>query len=80
MVEVAKNAGCKDAELINFRKELPIEKIINCKKIGLTSGASAPEKLVQDFISEIKKHVKIDIEEFVLTKENVTFRLPSSLN
>jgi len=80
LVEVAKKAGCKNAELINFEKKIPIEKIINCKKIGLTSGASAQEKLVQDFISEIKKYIKINIEEFVNTKENVSFKLPSSLN
>ena len=80
LVEVAKNAGCKNAELININKDLPIEKIIKCKKIGLTSGASAPEKLVQDFIFGIKKHVNVTIEEFISTKENVTFKLPSVLN
>tara|TARA_B100000700_G_scaffold330870_1_gene459642 strand:+ start:1829 stop:2767 length:939 start_codon:yes stop_codon:yes gene_type:complete len=80
LVEVAKKAGCNDSELISFEKKLPIEKIINCGKIGLTSGASAPEKLVQDFISEIKKHVNVSIEEFVSVKEKVTFKLPSILN
>ena len=80
LVEVAKNAGCKNAELININKNLPIEKIKKCKKIGLTSGASAPEKLVQDFISEVKKHVNVSIEEFVSVKESVTFKLPSILN
>tara|TARA_B100000700_G_scaffold172102_1_gene190042 strand:- start:510 stop:1448 length:939 start_codon:yes stop_codon:yes gene_type:complete len=80
LVEVAKKAGCINAELVNFEKKLPIEKIINCGKIGLTSGASAPEKLVQDFISEIKKHASVSIEEFVSIKENVTFKLPSVLN
>tara|TARA_Y100000590_G_scaffold61022_1_gene65146 strand:- start:2241 stop:3179 length:939 start_codon:yes stop_codon:yes gene_type:complete len=80
LVEVAKKAGCNNAELINFEKKLPVEKIMNCKKIGLTSGASAPEKLVQDFIFEVKKHASVSIEEFVSTKENVTFKLPSVLN
>ena len=80
LVEVAKKAGCTDAELLSFEKKIPIEKIIKCKKIGLTSGASAPEKLVQDFISEIKKHVRVSIEELSSTKENVTFKLPSVLN
>ena len=80
LVEVAKKAGCKNAELINFEKKIPIEKIINCKKIGLTSGASAPEKLVQDFISEIKKYTKVRTEEFISTKESVTFKLPKILN
>jgi len=80
LVEVAKKAGCSDAMLIDFEKKLPIQKIISCKKIGLTSGASAPEKLVQDFISEIKKHINVNIEEFVNIKENVTFKLPGVLN
>ena len=80
LVEVAKKAGCNNAELINFEKKLPVEKIMNCKKIGLTSGASAPEKLVQDFIFEIKKYTSVSIEEFVSIKENVTFKLPSVLN
>ena len=79
LVEVAKNAGCTKAQLVNFKKELPIKEIIQCNKIGLTSGASAPEKLVQDFISEIRKHTKVYIDEHIISKENVTFKLPSSL-
>ena len=79
LVEVAKKAGCEKSYLINFRNELPIKKIVECNKIGLTSGASAPEKLVQSFISEIKKHAEISIDEKISSKENVTFKLPSSL-
>jgi 4-hydroxy-3-methylbut-2-enyl diphosphate reductase len=79
LVEVAKKAGCGKSYLINFKNELPIKEIVECKKIGLTSGASAPEKLVQSFISEIKKHTNISIEENIRLKENVTFKLPSSL-
>ena len=80
LVEVAKKAGCSNTELVTFEKDIPIQKIINCKKIGLTSGASAPEELVQYFILKIKKYISVNIEEFVNTKENVTFRLPSKLN
>ena len=79
LVEVAKKAGCGKSYLINFKNELPIKEIVECNKIGLTSGASAPEKLVQSFISEIKKHTKISIEENTSSKESVTFKLPSSL-
>ena len=79
LVEVAKKAGCGKSYLINFKNELPIKEIVECKKIGLTSGASAPEELVQSFISEIKKHTDISIEENIRLKENVTFKLPSSL-
>ena len=79
LVEVAKKAGCKSAELVDFKKKIPVKEIILCNKIGLTSGASAPEKLVQSFISEIKKHTNVSIEESTNSRENVTFKLPSSL-
>jgi len=80
LVEVAKKSGCINSELITFDEKIPIDLIIKSKKIGVTSGASAPEQLVQDLIKEIKKHCKVVIEEIVLTKENVTFKLPKSLN
>jgi len=80
LVEVARKSGCINSKLITFDEKLPIQSIIKCKKIGITSGASAPEQLVQNFIIEIKKHCKIVIEEIVLTKESVTFKLPKSLN
>ena len=80
LVEVAKKAGCNKSYLVNSNDQLPLKEIIKCSKIGLTSGASAPEKLVQDFILEIKKHVNISIEEFMGTKENITFKLPKLLN
>ena len=80
LVEVAKKSGCVNSELITFKEKLPIESILKCKKIGITSGASAPEQLVQNLISEIKKHCSVSMEEMVLTKENVTFKLPKFLN
>ena len=80
LVEVAKKSGCVSSELITFNEKLPIESIIKCNKIGITSGASAPEKLVQNFIIEIKKHCNVSMEEIVLTKESVTFKLPKALN
>ncbi len=80
LVEVAKKAGCKKSKLITSDSDLPLSEIINCSKIGLTSGASAPEKLVQDFIKKIKMHSKVTIEEFEIIKESVTFKLPNLLN
>ena len=80
LVEVAKKAGCIQSQLISFDTNLPINKITKCNSIGLTSGASAPEKLVQDFITTIKMHSKVKIEEIEIIKENTAFKLPSSLN
>ena len=80
LVEVAKKAGCVNSELMHFGKELPIEKIKRSKIIGISSGASAPEQLVQTLIKEIKKHCEVSIEEIVVAEEKVVFKLPKELN
>ena len=80
LVEVAKKSGCKDSELIYSGKKAPIDKIKQCKAIGLSSGASAPEELVQNFISDIKKNMKVSIHEVVTATEKVVFKLPRDLN
>ncbi len=80
LVEVAKKAGCKNSELIHSEKKLPIEQIKKCKKIGISSGASAPEQLVQNLISEIKENCNVSIEEIIITEEKVVFKIPKELN
>ena len=80
LVEVAKKSGCEKSELIFYGKKAPIEKIKNCKTIGLSSGASAPEELVQNFIAEIKENMNVSIEEIVTANEKVVFKLPKELN
>ncbi len=76
LVEVAKKAGCKNSILMHFGKELPIEEIKKCKRIGISSGASAPEQLVQNLINEIKKDCDVLIEEVIVAEEKVVFKLP----
>ena len=80
LVEVAKKNGSKSAELIHSESEIPFNQIKNCKTIGISSGASAPEILVNEFIEELKKQFTIDIEEVEITKENITFKVPGKLN
>jgi 4-hydroxy-3-methylbut-2-enyl diphosphate reductase len=80
LVEVAKKSGCRESELIFSGKPIPIEKIKKCKNIGLSSGASAPEELIQNFISEIKKHINVSVENIITAREEVTFKLPRELN
>ena len=48
----------------------------NKKNIGITAGASAPEILVQQLISEIKKFSNIHLSEINGIEENVIFKLP----
>ena len=80
LVEVAKKSGCKKSQLVSFDTKFSVDDIIKCEKIGITSGASAPEKLVSDFINTIKKHCEVSLEEVIVKEENVTFKLPKLLN
>ena len=80
LVEVAKQSGCDKSELIHSESNLPIEKIINCKVIGISSGASAPEVLVENFINKIGEKIDIEMEEVEITKENIIFKTPGKLN
>ncbi len=80
LVEVAKKAGCKNSQLMHSEKEIPFEEIDNSNTIGISSGASAPEKLVQTLLDNIKKDRKVSIEEVVVAEEKVIFKLPKNLN
>ena len=80
LVEVAKRSGCKNTFLINSKEESKINEILKYKNIGITSGASAPEKLVFELINEIKKNADIEVKEIEVAKEKVSFKLPKSLN
>ena len=63
LVEVAKKSGCTNSILIHSESDIPFDKLNNCKTIGISSGASAPEILVENFISSLKEKFKIIIEE-----------------
>ena len=80
LVEVASKAGCNQSELIHSESDIPLDKISKCKTIGISSGASAPEIIVQDFISKIKEKYEVQIEEVEIVKENVFFKIPGMLN
>ena len=80
LVEVAKKSGCTNSILIHSESDIPFDKLNNCKTIGISSGASAPEILVENFISSLKEKFKIIIEEVEIIKEEVTFKIPGKLN
>ena len=66
--------------LIHSESEIPFDKIDKCKTIGISSGASAPEILVEEFINNLKKKYNIKIENTEVIKEDVTFKIPGKLN
>ena len=80
LVEVANKSGCAEAILIHSESSIPLEKITKCKTIGISSGASAPEILVENFIEKLKKEFKVNIEEVEIIKEDITFKIPGKLN
>ena len=80
LVEVAKNSGCEKSILIHSNSTTPFEEIDKCNTIGISSGASAPEILVDNFISDLKKKYEVEIKEVEIIKENITFKIPNKLN
>ena len=79
LVEAAKKSGCLKSQLLYSSNTIPIEEILKCKNIGVSSGASAPEILVKEFIDKIKERADIKINEVEIVKENVVFRIPNKL-
>ena len=80
LVEVAKKSGCLDSYLIHSESEIPYNLIENSKIIGISSGASAPEILVDNFINDLKNRFTITLEEVEIIKEDVVFKIPKKLN
>ena len=80
LVEVAKKSGCLNSLLIHSQSEIPYKLIENSNTIGISSGASAPEVLVNDFINGLKKRFTVNIDEVEAVKENVVFKIPKKLN
>ena len=80
LVEVAKKSGCDNAHLIHSKSEIPYDLIEKSKTIGISSGASAPEILVENFIENLKKKFTVSIDEVEIIKENVVFKVPKKLN
>ena len=80
LVEVAKNSGCLNSRLIHSDSSIPFDEIEKFKTIGISSGASAPEVLVDDFIKSLKKQFTVKIDQVEIVKENITFKIPGKLN
>ena len=80
LVEVAKKSGCINSILIHSESKIPYEQIQNSNIIGISSGASAPEILVENFINDLKNRFTISIDEVEIIKENVVFKIPKKLN
>jgi 4-hydroxy-3-methylbut-2-enyl diphosphate reductase len=65
--------------MIQRAAELDFGWLEGVKTLGITAGASAPEKLVQELIEACRAHYDLDIEQVEVTRENVRFSLPRVL-
>lgn len=79
LVEVALEHGAKDAHRIDFAREVDEEWFHGVSTIGVTSGASVPDLLVQDLLRLLADYGYGDVEEVRTADEDVIFSLPREL-
>ncbi len=79
LVEVAKRAGARDAQLVASAEDVDWRWFEGIDVVGVTAGASAPEDLVEALVGAIAARFAARVEEVAVVKEDVTFKLPRVL-
>ena len=79
LVEVALEYGAKASYLVDYASEAKDEWLIDVETVGVTSGASVPEELVQELLNWLYMHGFHDQQEVEAKKESLTFALPQEL-
>ncbi|WP_100365905.1 4-hydroxy-3-methylbut-2-enyl diphosphate reductase [Diaminobutyricimonas aerilata] len=79
LVEVALEHGAKAAYRIDYASEIKQEWLDGAATIGVTSGASVPEVLVQEVLEQLADAGYADVEEVVTAEEDLMFSLPKEL-
>ena len=79
LVEVGLEAGAKKSYRVDGAKELDENWFEGAQVVGLTSGASVPEVLVEEVLRWLEQRGFSDVEEVHTTSESVTFALPPEL-
>jgi 4-hydroxy-3-methylbut-2-enyl diphosphate reductase len=79
LVEVALEYGAKAAYLVDYASEVKDEWFEGVEVIGVTSGASVPEILVNDLLKYLDEHGYSDVEEVRSSEETLLFALPKEL-
>jgi len=78
LVDVARDMGT-EAHLIDNEAQVRDEWLENKRVVGITSGASAPEELVQRLVDFFKARGTADVSEFHMMREDVRFMLPKTI-
>jgi 4-hydroxy-3-methylbut-2-enyl diphosphate reductase len=78
LVEVAREHGA-DSYLIDSEEQVLEEWLEGTRVVGITSGASAPEELVQRLVAFFRARGTEQVEEFQVVQEDVRFMLPKTI-
>ncbi len=76
--EVARQSGCI-SYLIDDYTDVKQEMIAGKEVVAITSGASAPEYLIEEIVKHLNVNDEYDIENIGVSKEKQNFRLPEGL-
>jgi 4-hydroxy-3-methylbut-2-enyl diphosphate reductase len=79
LVDVALEAGASAAYRVDFAAEIDETWLDGAQTIGLTSGASVPEILVNGVLTWLAEHGYTDVEEVETIEEHLIFALPPEL-
>lgn len=79
LVEVALEAGAKASHRVDNAGEIDPAWLVGVEKVGVTSGASVPDDLVQGVLAYLESQGFPAATEERLTEENLTFSLPPEL-
>jgi 4-hydroxy-3-methylbut-2-enyl diphosphate reductase len=79
LVEVAKDAGAKDAYRVDFAHEIEDAWFEGVKTVGVSSGASVPEELVDGVLANLAERGFGNVETIQTAEEDVQFSLPHEL-
>ena len=79
LVEVALAAGARSSFLVDNSTEIDPVWLDGVSTVGVTSGASVPEELVEGVLAALAERGYGDVEEFTAATETLTFSLPKEL-
>lgn len=79
LAEVGEQAGADRAVRVDKAGELDESILEDVATVGVTSGASVPDVLVQEVLQWLAERHFTDVEEVETTRETLTFSLPKEL-
>ncbi|GAA5042559.1 4-hydroxy-3-methylbut-2-enyl diphosphate reductase [Nocardia callitridis] len=79
LVEVALNAGARDAHLVDYSREVDLGWLDGVRTVGITSGASVPEILVRGVLDLLAEHGYGEVQSVTTANETLVFALPREL-